>query len=191
MNTQLGLGTTVLVNARESIDTTKWLYWLSLQQSGLGLFQYGSWVSTATTTFSVNTPIPLVWDVCGCAAGFTTASGNTTIAPTYAGAYMITVSLEVQKLAGSGANGAVYMWIETVGGVQVPYSTQHIDVPTGETAALDFVFILPLNAGQSFRAMVASDVNTISLVTLPATTTPYSRPVTPSARLSVHFVGLI
>lgn len=189
MNPQLGFGTTVLVNTREYPDTTKWLYRLSLQQNNtLALFTYGNYASTATTTLTANTPIPIQWDIATAFNGFTVVS-NTYITCAYAGSYLITASVELQKLAGSGSAGAAYCWLETTGNIQVPDSTRHIDVPTGETNAIPLNFIITLTAGQAFRLMIASDVSTISLLTIPASTSPYNQPRAPSANLTVHFVG--
>jgi hypothetical protein len=50
-------------------------------------------------------------------------------------------------------------------------------------------FFISLNTGDSVALYWATDFNSVSLVSLPALTTPYARPVSPSVVATLSFVS--
>ena len=188
-NINLAPGITGVVNSSNTLNMNTNAITNVTTINGRNLFKYGEWACTASTTLTANTPLAITWDTGILAVGFSPLSGGTYLTASVSGDYLIICTLVLEKSAGSGVTAAVYSWLETTGGVQVPNSSRHVDVPTGETNEITINQIVSLTAGQQVRIMVATDVNSVSLLTEPAQVTPYARPQVPSGNLSILIVG--
>jgi len=174
-----------LFGQRDSDDViTKWLYRLSLTANSLQ-GQYGEWASTSTDTLTQDVPTPLAWNVGISSSGALPSSGGTYLLATATGSYAVVCSVVFSKGSGGSSSAACYAWIETSGGVQIGNSGRHVDIPTGETNEISLNQIIPLNAGQEVRIMVAANTTSVTFTTLAAQTVPYARPQVPCGSLFI------
>jgi len=157
--------------------------------NGHNLYQVGAWASTSTSAIASNTPTPVPYDT-----QLITPVGNLTyniasnyFTDIYTGNYKIDATIQISSSGGGGTTAPLYAWIQTQGNVDLANSGRHIDIRGGETGCLVLTAIVtdPI----AFRIMVSSSSGNCSFTTLPAITSPYSRPQIPASSISITLVS--
>jgi hypothetical protein len=161
--------------------------------------------STDQLATASNTPTIVKWNTLESGNGFTlNAPGSATAI--VSGIYKITYSLQLTNTDNSAHDAAVWLKIDTGAGfVDVPRSTTIFTVPARKSAGV-FSYIcaysevvFTLNAGDEMELYWATNqayatspaADGVYIEHLPAQTSPYARPATPSALGSITFVSAI
>jgi len=148
-----------------------------------------------------NTPTPVAWNTLESGLGFTlNIDGSATTA--YSGVFKIDYSLQLANTSNSVHD--VFVWLETTNGstTQVPNSTSNFTMPQRKSAGVPSYLVayssitFEMRVGDSFKLWWATDlrynpvgpVDGVYMIALPAQTTPYARPLTPSAIGAITFV---
>ena len=152
---------------------------------------------------AANTPTEIKWDTLDSGLGWTLNPPGTATA-SVAGIYKITYSLQLTNTDNVAHDAAVWLKINTGSGfVDVPRSTTIFTIPARKSAGV-FSYVCAYSeatfevesgdtialywaTNQAYRVSPAADG--IYIEYLPAQTSPYPRPATPSAIGSITFVS--
>ena len=146
-----------------------------------------------------NTPILVRWDTADAINGFT-LNPNGTATVSVAGVYKIDYSLQIAN--NDNAAHDVYVWLQE-NGTQIPKSSSHFTLPARKSASeptlivaySSIVFVatpedqIGLLWATDKAANSGGTINGIYLDYIPAQTTPYARPSSPSAIGSITFLS--
>jgi hypothetical protein len=148
-----------------------------------------------------NTPTPVEWNTLESGLGFTlNIDGSATAA--YSGIFKIDYSLQFANTANAAHDA--FVWLEVTNGVttQVTNSTSSFTIPARKSAGVPSYLLayscvtFEVKVGDSFKLWWATSlaynpvgpVDGVYMPALPAQTTPYARPLTPSAIGAITFV---
>jgi len=150
-----------------------------------------------------DTPTVVTWNTLDSGSGFILAAPGTATAEV-SGIYKITYSLQLTNTDNVAHDAAVWLKINTGSGfVDVPNSTTIFTVPARKSAGV-FSYVcgyseavFSVNAGDEIELYWATNqaydtspaTDGIYIEHLPAQTSPYARPATPSALGSITFVS--
>ncbi len=190
------------------------LYFNQIDNFGFGLLNTSGgggisfpYIAASDTTDQLatasNTPTIVTWNTLDSGNGFTLAAPGTATAEV-SGVYKITYSLQFTNTDNSAHDAAVWLKVNTGSGfVDVPNSTTIFTVPARKSAGVfSYVcayseVVFSVTAGDEIELYWATNqaydtspaTDGIYIEQLPAQTSPYARPATPSALGSITFVS--
>jgi hypothetical protein len=190
------------------------LYFNQIDNFGFGLLNTSGgggisfpYIAASDTTDQLatasNTPTIVTWNTLDSGNGFTLAAPGTATAEV-SGVYKITYSLQLANTDNAQHDAAVWLKVNTGSGfVDVPNSTTIFTVPARKSAGVfSYVcayseVVFSVTAGDEIELYWATNqaydtspaTNGIYIEQLPAQTSPYARPATPSAIGSITFVS--
>ena len=151
-------------------------------------FLYGAFSDTTSQSIAaINAPQTITMNTTDIVDGVYLGSPTSRIYCPKSAIYNFQFSLQLQS--GSASTKLVAIWAR-VDGVDVANSATDITISgsnTQEVAAWNF--LLPMNAGQYFELIWASDTTNVSLYYSAAQTSPYARPAIPSVIMTVTQVN--
>lgn len=150
--------------------------------ASLGLLNYGFFTSTAGQTNPVASQVNIVtYNATGPANGISVVGGNA-LTVVNAGTYTKLFTLEVARTA--GGTSVMSIWLR-VNGVDVPGSRQELDlINTLSTIFVSGNFTLNIPAGGNIEMCWSSPDTTVTLLSLPAASTP-TRPSGDSVKVTL------
>lgn len=151
---------------------------------------YISVQNNSNVTATANTATLVTLNTLDYSSGMTLA--NSAITVSQGGIYNYQFSVQIQN----NDNDIHYadIWLRK-NGADISATASRIVLPARKNATTyDYAlgaanFFLSLNSGDSVALYWATDFNTVSLVSLPALTSPYARPVSPSVVATLSFVS--
>jgi hypothetical protein len=151
---------------------------------------YISVQNNSNVTATANTATLVTLNTLDYSSGMTLANSAVTVSQN--GIYNFQFSIQVQN----GNNDIHYadIWLRK-NGANLPATASRIVLPARKNAnELSYAlaaanFFISLNTGDSVALYWATDNSNVSLVSLPALTTPYARPVSPSVVATLSFVS--
>jgi len=190
------------------------LYFNQIDNFGFGLLNTSGgggisfpYIAASDTTDQLatasNTPTIVTWNTLDSGNGFTLAAPGTATAEV-SGVYKITYSLQLANTDNAQHDAAVWLKVNTGSGfVDVPNSTTIFTVPARKSAGVfSYVcayseVVFSVTAGDEIELYWATNqaydtspaTDGIYIEQLPAQTSPYARPATPSAIGSITFVS--
>ena len=190
------------------------LYFNEIDNFGFGLLNTSGgggisfpYIAASDTTDQLatasNTPTIVTWNTLDSGNGFTLAAPGTATAEV-SGVYKITYSLQLANTDNAQHDAAVWLKVNTGSGfVDVPNSTTIFTVPARKSAGVfSYVcayseVVFSVTAGDEIELYWATNqaydtspaTDGIYIEQLPAQTSPYARPATPSAIGSITFVS--
>lgn len=151
-------------------------------------FLYGAFSDTTSQSISaINTPQTITMNTTDIVDGVYLGSPASRIYCPKSAIYNFQFSLQLQS--DSASTKVVAIWAR-VDGADIPNSATDITIAGSNTQQVAaWNFLLPMNAGQYFELIWASDTTNVSLYYSAAQTSPYARPAIPSVIMTVAQVN--
>ena len=161
---------------------------------------HGSFYDTETQSDGADTPNAVqfretfVDDTLGISIENNQSSIPTRVVTEYSGIYNFQFSLQLENTDNS--QHEVVIWAR-INGVDVANSATDVTVPARKSASIygysvaAWNFVFPMQAGDYFELMWATNTTLVTIPYKAAQTSPYARPAVPSAILTVTFVSSI
>lgn len=151
-------------------------------------YLYGAFSDTTSQAIAIaNTPQAITMNTTDIVDGVYLGSPTSRVYCPKSANYNFQFSLQLQS--GSASGKSVCIWAR-INGSDVANSATNITVSgSGTELVAAWNFLLPMNAGQYFELMWASDSANVSLYYSAAQTSPYARPAIPSVILTVTQVN--
>ena len=145
---------------------------------------YGAFSDTTSQTpAAINTPYPITMNTTDLVDGIYLGSPTSRIYCPKSSVYNFQFSLQLSSSNASLKTIAIWARIN---GADVANSATRITISgSGTLQVAAWNFVLPLNAGQYFELVWATDDTTIALAYSAAQTSPYARPAVPSVIMTV------
>lgn len=145
---------------------------------------YGAFSDTTSQTpAAINTPYAITMNTTDLVDGIYLGSPTSRIYCPKSSVYNFQFSLQLSSSNASLKTIAIWARIN---GVDVANSATRITISgSGTLQVAAWNFVLPLNAGQYFELVWATDDTTIALAYSAAQTSPYARPAVPSVIMTV------
>lgn len=121
------------------------------------------------------------------AAGANVTLNADKVYPTYSGVYNIQFSIVFDSTDSQARDAIVWLRVDNV---DVAYSGTHVTVPSKHgslngKAVMTVNYAIQLNAGSYFQLWWIAEATTVSIPTIPASTTPVAYPATPGVIMTV------
>ena len=151
-------------------------------------FLYGAFSDTTSQVPALaNTPYAITMNTTDVVDGVYLGSPTSRVYFQKSAVYNIQFSLQLQS--SSASTKLVAIWAR-INGTDVPNSATDITIAGSNTQQVAaWNFLLPMNAGQYFELIWASDSTDVSLYYSAAQTSPYARPAIPSVIMTVTQVN--
>jgi hypothetical protein len=193
--TNLGLGTMATQNSGAVAITGGSISGivLSVSYDGVTGRDHGIFYDVSNQTFTANTATTIEFDTIGIESGITienNGSGNPTrITFANAGTYEVSTRLQFINVDNNDHDANVWFRLNNT---DIPNSATEFAIPKSSDGGKTYQYIsgiLVVTAGQYIETVVAVDNVDLSLHTHAALTTPYVRPVIPSAILTAKRIA--
>lgn len=148
--------------------------------NGRPVFINGQFISTTSQTQTggvANTPTPILFTASGPANGISIGSPASELVVSQTGQYQFIYSAQVDK--SGGGTDLVFIWLRK-NGTDIPETCTQFSLvgPAGEVGPC-VPYILTLTAGDAVEVVFASPDATMTILAVPASTSPYVRPAIP------------